>query len=57
MASITGAVVTSDAMSCQITIAAQICEKGADYFLALNGNAGLIYDAVFNNDVIGDFST
>ena len=45
---IEGAVITSDAMGCQKNIAAQICEKGADYVLALKGNVGLIYDEVRN---------
>lgn len=45
---IEGAVITSDAMGCQKNIAEQICEKGADYVLALKGNAGLIYDEVLN---------
>lgn len=45
---IEGAVITSDAMGCQKNIAKQICEKGADYVLALKGNAGLIYNEVLN---------
>jgi len=45
---IEGAVITSDAMGCQKNIAEQICEKGADYVLALKGNTGLIYDEVLN---------
>lgn len=45
---IKGAIITADAMGCQREIAAQICEKGADYVLALKGNAGLIYDEVVN---------
>ena len=43
---IRGATVTIDAMGCQRAIAKQICDAGADYFLALKGNAGLIYDEV-----------
>lgn len=43
---IQGAVITIDAMGCQKGIAAQICDNGADYVLALKGNAGLIYDEV-----------
>jgi predicted transposase YbfD/YdcC len=45
---IRGAVVTSDAMGCQKEIAKAICEKGADYVLALKGNAGLIHDELTN---------
>lgn len=43
---IRGATITIDAMGCQRTIAKQICDAGADYLLALKGNAGLIYDEV-----------
>ena len=43
---IEGAVITSDAMGCQTAIAKQICDAGADYVLALKGNAGGIYDEV-----------
>lgn len=43
-----GSVITSDAMGCQKDIARQICEQGADYVLALKGNAGLIHDEVLN---------
>jgi predicted transposase YbfD/YdcC len=43
---IQGAIVTTDAMGCQTDIAKQICEGGADYVLALKGNAGLIYEEV-----------
>ncbi len=43
---IQGAIITIDAMGCQKEIAAQICDNGADYVLALKGNAGLIYDEV-----------
>lgn len=45
---IRGAVITSDAMGCQKDIAEQIYQQGADYVLALKGNAGLIYDEVLN---------
>lgn len=45
---IQGAIITSDAMGCQKEIAEQICEQGADYVLALKGNAGLIHDEVLN---------
>jgi len=43
---IRGAAITIDAMGCQRAIAKQICDAGADYLLALKGNAGLIYDEV-----------
>ena len=35
-------------MGCQKDIAKQICGQGADYVLALKGNAGLIHDEVLN---------
>lgn len=43
---IRGAIITSDAMGCQTHIAKGICDAGADYVLALKGNAGYIYDDV-----------
>jgi predicted transposase YbfD/YdcC len=43
---IQGAIITSDAMGCQTHIAKGICDAGADYVLALKGNAGHIYDEV-----------
>lgn len=43
---IQGAIITIDAIGCQKKIAKQICESGADYVLALKGNAGLIYDEI-----------
>jgi predicted transposase YbfD/YdcC len=43
---IQGAIITSDAMGCQTDIAKKICAGGADYVLALKGNAGHIYDDV-----------
>ena len=43
---IQGAIITSDAMGCQTHIAKGICDAGADYVLALKGNAGYIYDEV-----------
>lgn len=43
---IRGAVITIDAMGCQKKIAKQICDAGADYVLALKGNAGLIHDEI-----------
>ena len=33
-------------MGCQKDIAKKICDSGADYVLALKGNAGLVYDEV-----------
>lgn len=45
---IQGAIITSDAMGCQKDIAKKICMKGADYVLALKGNAGIIHDEVLN---------
>ena len=41
-----GAIITIDAMGCQKKIAKRICDAGADYVLALKGNAGLIYDEI-----------
>lgn len=43
---IRGAIVTIDAMGCQKAIAKKICDRGADYVLALKGNSGLIHDEV-----------
>ena len=43
---IQGAIMTIDAIGCQKKIAKQICERGANYVLALKGNAGLIYDEI-----------
>jgi len=43
---IRGAIITSDAMGCQTNIAKEICDAGADYILALKGNAGHIHDDV-----------
>lgn len=43
---IQGAIITIDAMGCQTDIAKRICDGGADYVLALKGNAGLIYDEI-----------
>jgi predicted transposase YbfD/YdcC len=48
---IQGAIVTIDAMGCQKKIAKQICDAGADYVLALKGNAGCIHD-----EIVGYFS-
>jgi len=46
MMSIEGAVVTIDAMGCQRGIAAKICDKKADYILALKGNQGTLREDV-----------
>ena len=43
---IQGAIITTDAMGCQRSIAKKTCDNGADYVFALKGNAGLIYDEV-----------
>lgn len=45
---VTGAVITIDAMGCQKGIAKNIIDKGANYVLALKGNAGLIHDELCN---------
>lgn len=45
---IEGAIITSDAMGCQKSIAAKICERGADYILALKGNQESLADEVEN---------
>jgi len=41
-----GAIITIDAAGCQKNIARKICTEGADYVLALKGNAGLIHDEI-----------
>lgn len=46
MLTIKGAVVTIDAMGCQLEIAAKIIEAEADYVLALKGNQGTLRDDV-----------
>jgi predicted transposase YbfD/YdcC len=43
---IKGCIVTIDAMGCQREIASQICDKGADYVLALKGNQGSLHEDV-----------
>ena len=43
---IAGAVVTIDAMGCQIKIAKQIVEQQGDYVLSLKGNQGDLHDDV-----------
>jgi len=48
MIDIQGAIITSDAMGCQKDIAGKICEKGADYILALKGNQESLADEVEN---------
>jgi hypothetical protein len=40
---LTGAVVTIDAMGCQVNIARQIQEQGADYVLSLKANQRGLY--------------
>jgi predicted transposase YbfD/YdcC len=44
--SLTGCVVTADAMSCQRKIAQQVVDQGGDYVLALKGNQGRLHDDV-----------
>jgi predicted transposase YbfD/YdcC len=41
-----GNIITIDAMGCQKTIAQKICEKGANYVLALKGNQGSLHQDV-----------
>lgn len=41
---ISNTIVTADALNCQKTIAAKIIEKKADYFLALKGNQGTLFE-------------
>ncbi len=43
-----GAIITSDAMGCQKDIAKKICDKRADYVLALKGNQESLADEVEN---------
>jgi predicted transposase YbfD/YdcC len=43
---VTGAIVTIDAMGCQTEIAAKIIDRGADYVLALKGNQGTLREDV-----------
>ncbi len=52
------AIITIDAMGCQTAIAEKICEKKADYILALKGNQGLLNAEVrgfFEQAVADDF--
>ena len=44
--SLTGCVVTADAMSCQRKIAQQVIDQRGDYVLALKGNQGTLHDDV-----------
>jgi predicted transposase YbfD/YdcC len=46
MLTLKGAIVTTDALNCQRTIAQQIVEQKGDYALALKGNQGTLYDDV-----------
>ena len=46
MLSLTGKVVTADAMHCQRQVARQVVEGGGDYALALKGNQGRLHDDV-----------
>ena len=43
MLSLKGRIVTTDAMSCQRAICAQIVEQGGDYVIALKGNQGNLH--------------
>ena len=43
---IAGSVVTMDAMGCQVKVAADIIDRGADYMLSLKGNQGTLHDDV-----------
>jgi predicted transposase YbfD/YdcC len=43
---LSGAIVTLDAMGCQKAIVAQIVEQGADYVIGLKGNQGALHDTV-----------
>jgi len=54
-----GCIVTIDAMGTQKAIAERICEKGADYLLALKGNQGTLKEDIelyFQDAVEQDFS-
>jgi len=44
--SLTGSIVTADAMSCQRKIAQQVVDQGGDYVLALKGNQETLHDDV-----------
>jgi predicted transposase YbfD/YdcC len=56
---ISGAIVTTDAMGCQKTIAAQIREAGADYVLAVKDNQPTLHEdirQVFSDGFDNDFA-
>jgi predicted transposase YbfD/YdcC len=46
MLSLKGAIVTTDALNCQLVIAQQIVEQGGDYALALKGSKSTLHDDV-----------
>jgi predicted transposase YbfD/YdcC len=46
MLTLTGTIVTTDALNCQRAIAQQIVDQGGDYVLALKGNQGTLHDDV-----------
>jgi predicted transposase YbfD/YdcC len=46
MLSLTGTIVTVDALNCQREIARQIIDQGGDYAMALKGNQGTLHDDV-----------
>lgn len=46
MLNIEGAVITADALNCQKAIVKKIVAKGADYFLAVKGNQGTLFEEV-----------
>ena len=46
MLTLTGTIVTADALNCQRAIAQQIVDQGGDYVLALKGNQGTLHDDV-----------
>lgn len=58
MLEIAGCIVSIDAMGCQVKIAEQIVEQGADYVLALKGNQESLYETtveVFEEAIEKDF--
>ena len=46
MIALKGAIVTTDALNCQRSIAARVIEQGGDYVLALKGNQGTLHQDV-----------
>ncbi|EOX1815247.1 ISAs1-like element IS1358 family transposase [Vibrio cholerae] len=53
-----GCLITIDAMGCQKKIAQKICDKEADYLLAVKGNQGMLeqaFDDYFRMDMLQDF--